>query len=218
MQLAGSNTYSGGTVVSAGVLSVSGAGARLGTGNVTVQGTAAGTVLAIESGVSNAIDDGATLNLSGGGAVGLAEQGYADLGGGVVESVRALSLNGVLQPVGTYGATGSGAGNVLDEYFAGAGILSVVALAGDYNVDGSVDSADYLSWRANVGQPAGTLLNDNTGAVVGVNQYNLWRANFGNQLGSGSGSGLDGSAVPEPSSSSLLMLGLAALVGRRRGR
>ena len=218
LQLAGFNSYSGGTIVSAGLLSVSGASATLGTGNVTVQGTTAGTSLTIENGVGDAIDDGATLSLMGGGVADVADQGYANLGAGINEFVHALSLSGVTQSVGTYGATGSGATHISDEYFAGTGIVSVVSLAGDYNVDGVVDMADYVLWRANVGHPAGTLVNDTTGAVVGEDQYNLWRSNFGNQLGSGSGSQVSGAAVPELSSIGLMMFGLAALVGRRRRR
>ena len=123
-----------------------------------------------------------------------------------------------MQAVGTYGATGSGAANLLDEFFAGTGIISVIALAGDFNVDGVVDSADYVLWRANIGQPAGTLPNDTTGAVVGDDQYNLWRANFGNQLASGSGSKVSSAAVPEPSSLGLLAFGLAIFAARRCGR
>jgi autotransporter-associated beta strand protein len=218
MEVTGANTYSGGTVVSAGTLSVSGASATLGTGNVAVLGTVAGTNLQIQSGVSNSINDGATLTLSGGGVEGLSDQGYIQLSGGIIESVHALSLNGILQAVGTYGATGSGATNVMDDFFSGAGMLSVVALAGDYNVDGIVDSADYVMWRANVGQPAGTLLNDSTGAVVGNAQFDLWRTNFGNQLAGSSGSQVNQAAVPEPSSIGLMMFVVAAFARRRRGR
>ncbi|HEX4416019.1 MAG TPA: GH25 family lysozyme [Lacipirellulaceae bacterium] len=216
--IGGTNSYTGGTVVSAGVLTVSGASATLGTGNVTVQGTTFGTALAIENGVGSAIDDSATLSLLGGGVAGVTDQGYANLGAGVNEVVQALSLGGVPQSPGTYGATGSGAGHTSDEFFAGAGLISVVSLAGDFNVDGIIDMADYVLWRASVGQPAGTLVNDTTGAAVGDDQYNLWRSNFGNQLAGGSGSQVSGAAVPEPSSMGLIILGLTVMASRRRGR
>jgi len=218
LQFTGSNTYSGGTVVMAGSLSVSGASAKLGTGNVTVQGTAAGTALTIQGGVSNAINDGAMLSLAGGGAAGVADQGYANLASGVNEIVHALSLNGVLQIAGSYGATGSGAANISDEYFKGAGIISVISLAGDFNANGVVDMADYVLWRENVGQAAGTLANDTTGGIVGNSQYNLWRANFGNVMGSGSGSQFSGAAVPEPTAIGLMLVSLAGFVSRRRVR
>jgi len=60
------------------------------------------------------------------------------------------------------------------------------ALAGDYNGDGKVDAADYVTWRKNPaafgGDPAG---------------YNTWRANFGAGT-SGTGAGPAVAAVPEP--------------------
>lgn len=85
------------------------------------------------------------------------------------------------------------------------GIVYVSApagIVGDYNGNGIVDGADYVVWR-NGGSP------DSSQAG-----YDLWRSKFGNT--SGSGSGLSGSAVPEPATAMLLLLGLAAFVGRRR--
>src|SRR3954466_5885713 len=49
--------------------------------------------------------------------------------------------------------------------------IPVAALSGDYNNDGKVDAADYLSWRKTDGTPAG---------------YSAWRAHFGQTAGSGS--------------------------------
>ena len=78
-------------------------------------------------------------------------------------------------------------------------------LAGDYNVNGKVDAADYVLWR------------DNPAGFGGAGGYTTWRANFGNPPGSGAGLG-DGSAVPEPASGLLALIGLAWLrLGRRRG-
>jgi autotransporter-associated beta strand protein len=212
--LSGANTYSGNTTISAGLLTVSGDAASLGLSNVTVQGTTAGTALVIESGVDNAIDDAATLNLFGGGAAGVADQGYANLGEDITEIVGTLLLNGVAQPNGTYGSSLSAATFKLDEYFTGTGILQVGAtpaiLAGDYNDDGVVDAADYVAWRKNVGQPAGTLPNDPTGLPIGDDQYNTWTSNFG-ATPSGSGG-----AVPEPSALALAAIGLLVASLRRR--
>jgi hypothetical protein len=93
------------------------------------------------------------------------------------------------------------------------------ALPGDFNSDGRVDAGDYVTWRKNDGTN-NALANDNgLGVPVGPAHYNLWRANFGNGgPGAGSGGGLsaNGGAVPEPQSVALLMIGLAALAGRRR--
>ena len=209
--------------MNAGTLTVSGSSAKLGTGNVTVQNTSTiVTVLSIQSGVQNAISDAATLSLAGGGTAGFADQSYANLGAGVYELVGSLSLGGVVQPVGTYGATGSGAMHIFNEYFAGSGIVAVVSLPGDFNNDGVVDTADYVTWRANVGQPAGTLLNDTVGGVIGNAQYDVWCANFGHTAGSGSGASLLGEvqtqAVPEPASIFLLLCGFASLAGVVRAR
>jgi hypothetical protein len=88
----------------------------------------------------------------------------------------------------------------------GAGTNSVitlnappVGLPGDFNSDGKVDAADYVLWRktpaAYGGDPAG---------------YNTWRQNFGNPPGAGSGGGLNGGAVPEPTS---ILLGSVGLIG-----
>lgn len=54
---------------------------------------------------------------------------------------------------------------------------------GDYNADGSVNLADYTVWRDSLGSSA-TLPNDPTGGVIGIDQYNTWKANF-NMVGEG---------------------------------
>ena len=68
----------------------------------------------------------------------------------------------------------------------------------DYNGDGVVNAADYAVWRDG-GSP------DDTQAG-----YDLWKANFGS---SGSGSS---SAVPEPTTVGLLLVGLGVLAARFR--
>jgi autotransporter-associated beta strand protein len=202
LTLSSANTYTGGTTVNAGLLVVSGATAKLGSGSVTVldPGTGAGGGLRIQTGVLNAIGDNATLSLAGGSTPDVADVGFAFLEAGVNDRIAALVLGGVLQVNGlTYGSTASGALFKSDEYFSvgGSGILSV-GQTGDYNGDGSVNAADYVVWRKS---PA------NYGGNPG---YDLWRANFGQTSGSGAGATADSlsSAVPEPSP--LLLLALAA--------
>jgi autotransporter-associated beta strand protein len=213
--LTNTNTYSGGTFINDGTLQLSGSAASLGTGFTVVQtGTTSNTSLVIDSGVTNAINDNSTLQLFGGGGAGVADQGFAHLGDGITEVVGFLTLGGVDQPNGTYGSSLSNATFKLDEYFSGAGILQVGAIqpifAGDYNDDGIVDAADYIVWKKNVGQPAGTLPNDDTGMPIGDDQYNLWQTNFGNtEAGSGG-------AVPEPTTIALLLIALAPLIARRQ--
>jgi autotransporter-associated beta strand protein len=122
--LSGANSYSGGTTVSNGTLRLTGANATLGTGNVSVLSSA--TNLNITTGVLDAVNDAATLSLAGGGTDGVADNGYAKLGNGVDEVVAALILGGMNEAPGTYGGTGSGAMNIMDEYFSGNGMITVV--------------------------------------------------------------------------------------------
>jgi autotransporter-associated beta strand protein len=129
--LSAANSYTGGTVVEAGTLDVSGALATLGTADVAVHSAnlafaGSSAKLKIETGVLNAIADTATLSLAGGGTAGVADDGYADLGLGVNDLVAGLVLGGVAQGPGTYGSTGSAALFQSDEYFTGAGIITVV--------------------------------------------------------------------------------------------
>ena len=217
--LSGLNSYTGATTVTAGLLTVSGGSGKLGAGNVTVLGTTPGTALSIQT-ANNVIDDSATLNLLGGGTAGVADQGYANLGAGIDEFIGTLVLNGVAQPNGTYGSTLSGATFKLDEYFAGTGILQVgpAGVPGDFNNDGAVDAGDYVTWLKNNGTN-NALPNDNgLGTPIGAAHVDLWRANFGNPpgVGSGRGLGLNGGAVPEPSSIALSILGFATLVTWQR--
>ena len=71
--------------------------------------------------------------------------------------------------------------------------IFVPPLAGDYDNDFSVDAADYVAWR------------ESDGSLQG---YNLWRANFGMTLSTGSISNV---SVPEPTSGSLSFLAIVAI-------
>jgi fibronectin-binding autotransporter adhesin len=127
--LTGNNTYTGGTLVAGGVLRVSGATAHLGSGTVEVTNATSPSAIArmeIQSGVTDAIGNDATLKLAGGGAANAADQNFIILGSGVNEQVGGLVLGGVVQTLpGTYGATGSGATFVFDDYFSGTGVVTL---------------------------------------------------------------------------------------------
>lgn len=91
---------------------------------------------------------------------------------------------------------------------------------GDYNGDGHVDSADYVSWRKQVGLTGDKLAADGSGpsgtpdGIIDTYDYQFWRSNFGaTPLGDGYVA-----TVPEPTSVGLVMLLVAqlALVRSRR--
>jgi hypothetical protein len=137
----------------------------------------------------------------------MADVGYIELGAGINELIGSLVLGTSTFTSGTFGATGSGAQNIMDEYFAGTGIITVssAGLAGDYNADGVVDTADYVAWRKDPGSFGG----DPDG-------YDAWRTNFGAMQGPGSGSSASNPAVPEPSTWLLAGLAILSVVLPRR--
>lgn len=130
--LSGSNSYSGGSTARAGSLVAAGASVNaFGTGDVTVESASlsfAGSQarISIQTGATNAIDDAAYLFLNGGGSAGLADDGHADLGAGINETVRRLYFDGFVQLAGTYGSSSSAATYQSDEYFSGSGIVTVL--------------------------------------------------------------------------------------------
>jgi hypothetical protein len=89
-------------------------------------------------------------------------------------------------------------------------------IAGDYNQNGSVDAADYIIWRKNVGT-TNALPNDNIGGTIGNAHYNQWRNQFGQVAGSRSFT-LAGATIPEPASLLMLVVGLAAMDWGERPR
>jgi hypothetical protein len=94
---------------------------------------------------------------------------------------------------------------------------AAAGLPGDFNDDGKVDAADYVRWRMNTAN--GTLPNDN-GLATQADRFSLWRANFGNTAGSGSGATASSNRVPEPASALTLIFGVAIVLSgvRQMGR
>jgi hypothetical protein len=88
------------------------------------------------------------------------------------------------------------------DYGANNVVLSVVpSLPGDFNLDGTVDAADYAHWRKNDGTQAA---------------YDTWRAHFGQTAGTGTST--SGTAAPEPASFAFILLALLGLRFAPRGR
>lgn len=100
-------------------------------------------------------------------------------------------------------------------YMGGDGnnVALITSPPGDYSGDGVVNLADYVVWRNNLGGPAGTLLNDTVGGVIGVPHYNLWRSNFAQTAAAVEG--VESNAtVPEPTSLMQLFFAVAAICYR----
>jgi autotransporter-associated beta strand protein len=102
-------------------------------------------------------------------------------------------------------------------YLSGNQIALVGApagLPGDYNNNGVVDAGDYVLWRK-----GGPLQNEvNLPGTVNAQDYIEWKARFGNTLGSGAGSGSGSAtaAVPETTSTLMLIMGILTISCRRR--
>jgi hypothetical protein len=84
-----------------------------------------------------------------------------------------------------------------------------VTIAGDFNGDGSVDAADYIVWRQGL---------DTT---YTLDDYNVWRAHFGQTVGSGKALAAESlaraeAAIPEPGALRLVTLGAAIIALKKR--
>jgi hypothetical protein len=130
------NTYSGGTIVRGGrddreyALELQKDGA-VGTGDLTLDitpGDIPDLQITDNGDTDNRIDDSASLYLeySENANPDLDEFTTVILDADVHEVVAGLYFNDVLQASGTWGATGSSAENINDDYFAGDGVLNVV--------------------------------------------------------------------------------------------
>ncbi len=90
---------------------------------------------------------------------------------------------------------------------------NLMGLAGDYNLDGSVDAADYTQWRDTRTQmvPMGTGADGSGNGVIDQADYEIWKMNFGAPApGGGAAFGAGGTPVganpvPECASFSLLL-------------
>lgn len=86
-------------------------------------------------------------------------------------------------------------------------VIVPTLLIGDYNGNGTVDTADYTVWRN--ASPTATLPNDDTPGVVDGSDYEDWRANFGKSGPAGSGA-LGAASVPEPAGILLMLMAILA--------
>jgi hypothetical protein len=111
--------------------------------------------------------------------------------------LSSLSSMGII----SYNTSKSNAGGYLDALIVSNGPtasidVTGVSVAGDFNLDGVVDAADYSVWRKGLG------------TTYSQGDYQSWRANFGRSAASGS-SALGSAAVPEPMTAVLLIFAVA---------
>ncbi|MEX0613790.1 MAG: hypothetical protein WD738_18610 [Pirellulales bacterium] len=222
--LTGSNTklLVNGSKTGSGTVTINSTGTLGGTGSIDGDVTNNGTIapgtsvgmLTMTGNVTMGANSHLAIELSGTAADLLVGGGNLDL-----SNVDFLDVTGTgtgsSWVIATYAGTLSGTfDNVTSGYTVdyGTGLSSQITLMaglpGDWNHDGKVDAADYVVWRKD---PA-----NNGGDPDG---YNIWRQNFGNSTGGGSGALTAGGAVPEPATMLLLLLanaGLSAACARRR--
>ncbi len=115
--------------------------------------------------------------------------------------------------------------DVFSGTFAQLDAMTVQVVRGDYNHNNTVDAADYVTWRKMMSLPTAQYnaysiaflgADGDLSNKVDAGDYNYWRSQYGKTLaGAGSGSDLDSTGVPEPSSVGLLCCGLLGLFSRR---
>jgi hypothetical protein len=95
-----------------------------------------------------------------------------------------------VNPTGAFTVSSPYTWNLSKLYTTGEVTLTALpAIPGDFNGNGTVDGADYVVWRKNLGTQT---------------NYDVWRAHFGQTAAVGSGS-FSNAAVPEPATAVMLM-------------
>ena len=73
-----------------------------------------------------------------------------------------------------------------DFFATGATLTVALGVAGDFNHSGSVDAADYTTWRNSIGRTGASLAADANGDnQIDAADYAVWKANFGRRIGGG---------------------------------
>jgi hypothetical protein len=97
------------------------------------------------------------------------------------------------------------------------GARLVPGIAGDYNQNGTVDAADYVVWRRELGQTGPGLAADGSGNdVVDEVDLAIWQSRFGETAPPVPAAGFSAGAIPEPATLALFLAALYALAAPRR--
>ncbi len=121
-----------------------------------------------------------------------------------IAQARIFQPNNSPNPTATYLSPGAISLSVPDQMLVIQ--LTTSDSLGDFNHDGVTDAADYAVWRKGLG------------TRYGQNDYNAWRAHFGDINAPGSGSNIVSGAIPEPASNALLFIALASVAMYNRAR
>ena len=95
-------------------------------------------------------------------------------------------------------------------------VSEFVAVAGDYNRDGTAGADDYTVWRNTLGSTTNLAADGNGNNQIDTGDYGVWQQNFGQTSGSGS-STIAKTAVPEPATIMMLLIVAAAGCCLREG-
>jgi len=184
LTLSGTNSHTGGTLISSGTLEVTRDGG-LGTGGVTV--TTSGATLRLQTGATNNyIADTAVFSIVSGSTADLNFEGPPD-------TVLALVVDGVVQPAGLYGSAASGAPHQLPEFTGSGEILAATATT---PTPTPITQATNLSTRLLVG----------TGDNVGIGGFIVTGSGPRHLLLRGIGPSLLNWGIPNPLVDSVLEL------------
>jgi autotransporter-associated beta strand protein len=246
LSILGSSNYSGGTTVNAGTLTAADSSA-LGVGSTNIVGgavvLASGLTTAVRQ-TNLAIATGATLDVTNDKMI-VDYTGTSPIAGLRTAARTAYLANwaapGLTSSTAAADAThhtGVGVTEASDigvTSFGGVSGIDTTAILmrdtylGDANLDGQVNTSDFMILSLHFGQTTNSwgLADFNYDGVVNALDFNAIATNFGSVTLPDApllGSPLDGSPavlgslVPEPTSLSLLAMGVATLAGRRRRR
>jgi hypothetical protein len=129
------------------------------------------------------------------------------------------SLSGInLSTPGEYFIRVTGASDSIQLYqLTLSATRPIQLLAGDYNLDGRVDTSDYVVWRNTLGHSGNTLAADgNNNGFIDSGDYSIWRSNYGS-FGPGA-AGTAPTAIGVPETTSLLPAAMAFLLSLQRRR
>jgi hypothetical protein len=117
-----------------------------------------------------------------------------------------------------WGATGADGDSHLEHLRYIGEFLEDLPLAklapGDFNGDGTVNSADYVVWRDALGSTIKLAADSSGNNVVDAADYAVWKAHFGETMGAVSANAAPPSMVPEPSMAMLLLMALSFMPRR----